>query len=222
MASNEQIRELAYFIWKKEGCPEGKIREHYYRAKKIFEEQEAASSTANAHGAKLRFDQQEIEQSDLVTAVSQVCSRLLKNGKIDMDFLCGKPLARAIVKQYLIDSWQVMDRFGRAARPGQGSPVYQGWETLDSHFPTGRPSRNAGQILDDLSNPPFRYDWNTLALLFTSWWSYNRYELDLTGDWRPMSSQLNPRELLETAGKTSIRRYEEPTSEVSQLLCHEF
>jgi len=46
MASEEQIRELAYSIWEKEGCPEGKDAEHYYRAKIMLEEQEAASSTA--------------------------------------------------------------------------------------------------------------------------------------------------------------------------------
>ncbi len=47
MALGEQIKELAYSIWEREGCPEGKDAEHYYRAKKILEEQEAASSAAN-------------------------------------------------------------------------------------------------------------------------------------------------------------------------------
>ena len=47
MASEEKVRELAYSIWEKEGCPEGKDAEHYYRAKKMLEEQEAASSPAN-------------------------------------------------------------------------------------------------------------------------------------------------------------------------------
>ena len=41
MATEEQIRQLAYFIWEQEGCPEGKRLEHYYRAKQILEEQEA-------------------------------------------------------------------------------------------------------------------------------------------------------------------------------------
>ena len=47
MASEKQIRELAYSIWEKEGCPEGKDAEHYYQAKKVLEEQETALSTAN-------------------------------------------------------------------------------------------------------------------------------------------------------------------------------
>jgi len=44
MATEEQIRALAYTIWEQEGCPEGKSEEHYYRAKQILEEQEATSS----------------------------------------------------------------------------------------------------------------------------------------------------------------------------------
>lgn len=44
MASEKQIIELAYSIWEKEGCSEGKDVEQYYRAKKMLEEQEVASS----------------------------------------------------------------------------------------------------------------------------------------------------------------------------------
>jgi len=43
MATEEQIRALAYTIWEQEGCPEGKREEHYYRAKQILEEKEATS-----------------------------------------------------------------------------------------------------------------------------------------------------------------------------------
>ena len=44
MATDEQIRALAYTIWEQEGCPEGKREEHYCRAKQILEEKEATSS----------------------------------------------------------------------------------------------------------------------------------------------------------------------------------
>ena len=46
MATEEQIRELAYSIWEKEGRPQGKDIEHYFRAKEILEEQEITSSAA--------------------------------------------------------------------------------------------------------------------------------------------------------------------------------
>lgn len=42
MPTEEQIRELAYSIWEQEGRPNGKDAEHYFRARRILEEQEAA------------------------------------------------------------------------------------------------------------------------------------------------------------------------------------
>ncbi len=42
MATEEKIRELAYAIWEQEGRPNGKDVEHYFRAKQIIEQQEAA------------------------------------------------------------------------------------------------------------------------------------------------------------------------------------
>ena len=43
MATEEQIKALAYAIWEQEGCPEGKHEEHYLRAKQILEEREKTS-----------------------------------------------------------------------------------------------------------------------------------------------------------------------------------
>jgi hypothetical protein len=43
MATEEQIRKLAYELWEQEGHPEGKDVEHYFRAKKILEDEEAAT-----------------------------------------------------------------------------------------------------------------------------------------------------------------------------------
>jgi hypothetical protein len=40
MATEQQIKELAYFIWQDEGCPECKDVEHYFRAKEILEGRE--------------------------------------------------------------------------------------------------------------------------------------------------------------------------------------
>jgi hypothetical protein len=42
MAIEEEIRKLAYSLWEQEGRPEGQHEEHYFRAKQILEEQEAA------------------------------------------------------------------------------------------------------------------------------------------------------------------------------------
>ncbi len=42
MATEEQIKDLAHSIWEQEGRPEGKHMDHYFRAKQILEEREAA------------------------------------------------------------------------------------------------------------------------------------------------------------------------------------
>jgi Protein of unknown function (DUF2934) len=44
MPSEEQIKEMAFAIWEKEGYPEGKDVEHYFRAKQILEAQKAAQT----------------------------------------------------------------------------------------------------------------------------------------------------------------------------------
>ena len=43
MATEQQIKELAYAIWEEEGRPEGKDVEHYFRARQILEERQASS-----------------------------------------------------------------------------------------------------------------------------------------------------------------------------------
>jgi starch phosphorylase len=50
MVTEEQIRELAYFIWEQEGRLKGKDQEYYFRAKQILEEKKAASSAAKDSG----------------------------------------------------------------------------------------------------------------------------------------------------------------------------
>jgi hypothetical protein len=51
MPTEEQIRELAYQMWEQQGRPEGKDVEHYFAAKQILEEQEAAQAHASRQWA---------------------------------------------------------------------------------------------------------------------------------------------------------------------------
>lgn len=46
MPTDEQVRLLAYSIWEKEGCPDGRDVEHYYLAQHMLEEKESASSSS--------------------------------------------------------------------------------------------------------------------------------------------------------------------------------
>ena len=47
MPTEEQIKEQAYQMWEQEGRPEGKDVEHYFAAKQMLEEQEAAQARAS-------------------------------------------------------------------------------------------------------------------------------------------------------------------------------
>jgi hypothetical protein len=44
MATEEEIRQLAHAIWEREGCPEGKDKEHWKRAEQFLENQEVAEA----------------------------------------------------------------------------------------------------------------------------------------------------------------------------------
>ncbi len=43
MATEQNIKDLAYAIWEEEGRPEGKDVEHYFRARRILEQRQASS-----------------------------------------------------------------------------------------------------------------------------------------------------------------------------------
>jgi hypothetical protein len=43
MPTEQQIQELAFSIWEKEGRPDGKDLEHYFRARETLIDQERAS-----------------------------------------------------------------------------------------------------------------------------------------------------------------------------------
>ena len=40
---NDRIRELAFFFWEEEGCPDGQEKRHWRAAQAIVEEEDAAA-----------------------------------------------------------------------------------------------------------------------------------------------------------------------------------
>jgi hypothetical protein len=44
MATEDEIRTMAYKLWEEEGHPDGKHEEHYFRAAKMLEEQQRMNS----------------------------------------------------------------------------------------------------------------------------------------------------------------------------------
>lgn len=45
MATEEEIKRMAYKLWQEEGQPDGKHLEHYFRAIRILEEQGTTNSS---------------------------------------------------------------------------------------------------------------------------------------------------------------------------------
>ena len=176
---------------------------------------------AYPYGPRTWFDQYRLTKSRLAEAVSGVCSKLIQSGKIDSQFLRDKPIAHTIALRYLIDDWQCLGSDGRPRIPPQSSAVSWGWKALDDCFSLGRPSASARPVIEKLLNPPFGYDWNTLALLFVSWWSHHRYDIEIIGgSWQVgrEGATQRPREFLEAVARSSLRRREDPTDDIRRLV----
>ncbi|MDP3062137.1 MAG: DUF2934 domain-containing protein [Chloroflexota bacterium] len=48
MPTEEQIRELAYYLWEQAGKPEGNDQDYYFKARQALEEREAAEKRASS------------------------------------------------------------------------------------------------------------------------------------------------------------------------------
>jgi hypothetical protein len=49
-----EIREIAYYLWLDEGCPDGRHLDHWYRAESIWRERQASRQEAASRPAKAR------------------------------------------------------------------------------------------------------------------------------------------------------------------------
>jgi hypothetical protein len=47
MPTEEQIKELAYYLWEQDGKPTGNDQEYYFKARQVLEEREAAKKRAS-------------------------------------------------------------------------------------------------------------------------------------------------------------------------------
>ncbi len=57
MFTEQQIKDLAYAMWEKEGRPEGKDIEHYFQARQILEEREVTTLIELASPPKAKLPQ---------------------------------------------------------------------------------------------------------------------------------------------------------------------
>ena len=136
--------------------------------------------TAYHQGPREFFSQYKLNQLRLRTAVTNVGNHLADNTLDASKAFGNDPVARQIVELFLRDRWRVATADLRLKEPAQGSPLYSGWKALDDHFEAGASGAAARTILSELLNPPYGYDHNTLTLLFTAWYGYNRHDIQLS------------------------------------------
>jgi hypothetical protein len=123
------------------------------------------------------FDHYGLSSTNLSRAVALVCT-LLREGKVQQQdkAITSNAIAKDIVAKILQQQWGLVNGSdGRVVEPTGW--VRFGWEELESAFPPGGGSASVEPVLTRLLSPPFGYDWNTLALLFSAW--YGRYHREL-------------------------------------------
>ncbi len=172
--------------------------------------------TAYYQGPREFFTQYKLNQLKLRNAVANVANHLSDN-TVDAPKAFGNdPVAGQIVDLFLRGKWRVVNAELRLREPDQGSPLYMGWKALDEHFEAGAAGTPTRSVLSELLNPPYGYDYNTLTLLFTAWYGYNRHELRLSCGGRLVSigevakdhkkGLKQPRDFLADLNECSITR----------------
>lgn len=131
-------------------------------------------------GPREFFSQYKLNNLKLRTAVAKVGNHLSDNTLDTPKAFGGDPIAQQIADLFLKGKWGVANADLRLREPSQGSPLYLGWKTLDDHFEAGSTDTAARGILSKLLNSPYGYDYNTLTLLFTAWYGYNRHDLQFS------------------------------------------
>lgn len=167
-------------------------------------------------GPREFFTQYKLSNAKLRNAVATVGSHLYDNTLDAPKAFQSDPTARQIVELFLRGKWSVANVNLRLKEPAQGSPLYLGWEALDDHFVAGSSGTGVRVILSELLNPPYGYDPNTLTLLFTAWYGYNRHDIELSDKGRlvtigeiakdPKKGLKQPRDFLAALNDCAIAR----------------
>jgi Protein of unknown function (DUF2934) len=53
-SGEEEIRQIAYHLWRDEGCPHGRHLDHWFKAESIWHEQQAAKQPEQPRPAKTK------------------------------------------------------------------------------------------------------------------------------------------------------------------------
>jgi hypothetical protein len=124
------------------------------------------------------FDQYPLASRNFRTTVKTVAIDMLHN---DSNSLSGTARASSSAQDLINlirQKWQLLTPDNRVKESEQ-SRIVKAWELLEQTFPASGPDNLIKQVLLTLLNPPYGYDYNTVALMFCIWYGYNTHDLEV-------------------------------------------
>ncbi|MDI3340913.1 MAG: hypothetical protein QJR03_10315 [Sphaerobacter sp.] len=148
---------------------------------------EAVFKRAFERGPGEFFIQYRSSSTRFVDAVKVVASHLATDSMLTAapTLRNSNPIAHDLVEKYLrSDKWCLLGSRLGIQVPSTNSRLWHGWQFLEERVPRGAAGVQLQPVLTTLLNPPYGFDSQTLTLLFTAWYGYYRYELELSVDGR--------------------------------------
>ncbi len=162
----------------------------FYSLQKVLE---SVYKTAYRLAPRLFFKQYRAAtqgNNNLRNAVKQVASILLEAKPETLSVaLNSNPVARELRDKYLIQGWGVLTQLCAIKAPMEPG-LKHGWDYLDQAFPIGGAEERVAKHLLVLLNAPYGYDYNTLTLLFASWFAHHHHDLAVYAQGRTVGIAL--------------------------------
>lgn len=155
-------------------------------------------------GPREFFTQYHAQSQKMTKAVSAVAHALSKDTLLTAySTLHLDPVAKDLIDRFLASSgkWKLLTDSHWIQPPPSTSPIIHGWQLLEERIQRGAKGVQLKGILVELLNPPYGYDSQTLTLLFSAWYGYNRRELDLS-----VNGQLRALETLFEGGSRGLAK----------------
>lgn len=123
-------------------------------------------------------------------------------------------VAREIVNKFLASNLWSLINAKQQLQPPKATFPKKAWERLEGSIPPGKEWTPLKEVLLELLNVPYGYDYNTLALLFSAWLGYYRNDLQVAVGGKivgldiltDQGRRLKPREFIEQFANASLRR----------------
>ncbi|MBV5327603.1 MAG: hypothetical protein JZU65_08175 [Chlorobium sp.] len=157
------------------------------------------------------FTQYKVNQSALKSATKLLIGHLL-NSTLDLPQIldaASYKVAKDAVNLFLKAEWRIVDSSYRIKEPLEGSKIYPAWNLLDNYFSATAGQKSVKIIIDQLLNVPYGYDINTVSIVFSAWCGFNRHELEMHDNSRPVTIanlKLDVKDFIKHLGELQIKR----------------